>query len=259
MVKTKAYIDTGHGENGDPGAVSGRLIERDMVKVYGNALAERLTAAGWETKVKEGGISISESAQESNGFGADIMLSCHINAGGGDRGEAIYSVRDGSERLANVVCDGLKAAGQTVTRTYTKLNSRGADYYGILRLTECPAVIIEPFFLDNDTDREIGDTEAKLIHLGRCIADALIEAYGGEEAMARYQKLGDIPNDYKLRDIVETLMNAGIICGDGSDQAGNDDVIDLSHDQVRTLVFLYRGGAFDRKLIAVGMNPAVSA
>lgn len=79
-----------------------------------------------------------------------------------------------------------------------------------------------------------------------------------EEDMVRYNKLSDIPNEWKFRDIIEILMNAKIINGDGSDQYGNDDVIDLSHDQVRSLIFQYNGGAFDRKLIKEGFNPAVS-
>jgi len=49
----------------------------------------------------------------------------------------------------------------------------------------------------------------------------------------------------------------GIIQGDGSDATGNGDVINLTHEQVRTLVFIYRGGGFDRKLQAVGMETAV--
>ncbi len=80
---------------------------------------------------------------------------------------------------------------------------------------------------------------------------------GDDGEVKRYQKLSDIPNEYGFRDIVEKLMDAKIINGDGSDPAGNDDVIDLSHDQVRMLVFLYRGGAFDRKLQAEGLEPAV--
>jgi N-acetylmuramoyl-L-alanine amidase len=79
----------------------------------------------------------------------------------------------------------------------------------------------------------------------------------GKEEMVRYQKLRDIPDEYGFRGIVEDLMNAKIIKGDGSDAAGNDDVIDLSHDQVRMLVFLYRGGAFDRRLQAEGLEPVV--
>ena len=77
-----------------------------------------------------------------------------------------------------------------------------------------------------------------------------------EDDMVRYNKLRDIPDG--LRTPIETLMNAGVIKGDGSDATGNDDVIDLSHDQVRTLVFAYRGGAFDKKLEAVGLDPVVN-
>lgn len=80
----------------------------------------------------------------------------------------------------------------------------------------------------------------------------------GDEEVIRYQRLSDIPNDWGFRDIIDTLMTAGIIAGDGSDPTGNDDVIDLSHDQVRTLIFEYNGGAFDRKLIASGLKPVVN-
>lgn len=79
-----------------------------------------------------------------------------------------------------------------------------------------------------------------------------------DDDMVRYNTLNDIPNDYDFRDIINTLMDAQIIKGDGSDTGGNGDVIDLSHDQVRSLVFEYRGGAFDRKLIEMGMAPAVN-
>ena len=73
--------------------------------------------------------------------------------------------------------------------------------------------------------------------------------------MVRYQYLKDIPEKFRLT--IETLMNAGIIQGDGSDPTGNGDVIDLSHDQVRTLVFAYRGGAFDARLRSAGQPAAV--
>jgi hypothetical protein len=78
-----------------------------------------------------------------------------------------------------------------------------------------------------------------------------------EDNMVRYNKLSDIPNNYGFQDIINTLMDAKIIKGDGSDKTGNDDVIDLSHDQVRTLVFIYRGGGFDKKLEEAGLKPAV--
>lgn len=81
--------------------------------------------------------------------------------------------------------------------------------------------------------------------------------YDTEEGddVVRYKYLADIPA--KFQPIIETLMDVGIIQGDGSDPAGNGDVIDLSHDQVRSLVFVYRGGGFDAKLRASGLAPVV--
>lgn len=76
-----------------------------------------------------------------------------------------------------------------------------------------------------------------------------------DEDMVRYERLSDIPEGF--REIIEKLMNAGIIAGDGSDPTGNNDRIDLSHDQVRSLIFEYRGGAFDRKFKQVGLPPVV--
>lgn len=90
----------------------------------------------------------------------------------------------------------------------------------------------------------------------RDVAERL-EELKEDEDVVRYERLKDIPNNNGFRDIIEQLMDAGILGGDGSDKTGNDDVIDLSHDMVRNLVLEYRGGAFDRKFIEQGMEPAV--
>lgn len=76
-----------------------------------------------------------------------------------------------------------------------------------------------------------------------------------EDKPMTYKYLKDIPE--KFRPIINDLMTAGIIQGDGSDPTGNGDVINLTHEQVRTLVFVYRGGGFDRKLRAAGLAAAV--
>ncbi len=73
-----------------------------------------------------------------------------------------------------------------------------------------------------------------------------------EETVVRYQRLKDIPPAFQPT--IKELMDAGILLGDGSDPDGNEDVIDLSHDQVRTLMFVYRGGGFDEKLKAAGLK-----
>ncbi|MDY3691841.1 MAG: CHAP domain-containing protein [Dysosmobacter sp.] len=76
-----------------------------------------------------------------------------------------------------------------------------------------------------------------------------------DEDVVTYKYLKDVPE--KFRPTIDQLMSAGIIQGDGSDPAGNGDVINLTHEQVRTLMFVYRGGGFDSKLRAAGLPPAV--
>ena len=76
-----------------------------------------------------------------------------------------------------------------------------------------------------------------------------------EDNPMTYKYLKDIPE--KFQPIINDLMTAGIIQGDGSDPNGNGDVINLTHEQVRTLIFVYRGGGFDAKLRAAGLAAAV--
>ena len=76
-----------------------------------------------------------------------------------------------------------------------------------------------------------------------------------EDEVVTYKYLKDVPD--KFRPIINDLMTAGIIQGNGSDPNGNGDIINLTHEQVRTLVFVYRGGGFDAKLRAAGLAAAV--
>lgn len=127
------------------------------------------------------------------------------------------------------------------------------------------AVLVELAFMTNQREAEtMMANEAFWIEAAEEICRGICDYAGAayvereeDEDMVRYKTKDEIPNDYGLRDIVEKLMDAKIIKGDGSDPDGNDDVIDLSHDQVRSIAFEYRGGAFDRQLMAMGMEPAV--
>ena len=83
----------------------------------------------------------------------------------------------------------------------------------------------------------------------------VISKEGKEGENVTYQYLEDIPEQF--RPMIEVLMTAGIIQGDGSDPSGNGDVINLTHEQVRTLMFVYRGGGFDAKLRGAGLPTAV--
>lgn len=231
----KIYIDIGHGGS-DPGAVSKPFIEHEMAMVTGMALADQLKNRGIDVKVEPGNLDITASARTANSWGADLLLSVHYNAGGGDRGEVIYSWKRGSMQLANVVAGGLKKAGQTIVRVYkSKANSAGnAEYFGILRVSTMPAVIIEPAFIDNAVDRQLVDTLLKQKQMGICLANAIADAYRLEEDEVIFKTLADVP-DWG-RPLVQKLIDRKSLAGDGK---GN---INLPESTLKTLVILEREG-----------------
>jgi N-acetylmuramoyl-L-alanine amidase len=234
----KVYVDIGHGERGDPGAVSGRFIEHQMNIKVAHAFADHMKQHGWEVKIEQGNLEMGDSARVANNWGADLLLSFHFNAGGGDRGEVIYSWESGALELANAVAEGIKRAGQTEVRVYkSKANSSGtAEYFGILRVSKMPAVIVEPCFIDNPVDRQIADTDEELKHIGYCIADALAEYYGGDEMI--YKTLNDVPDWGKP--LVKKLIDRKSLAGDGK---GN---INLPESTLKTLVILEREGVLKK-------------
>lgn len=83
------------------------------------------------------------------------------------------------------------------------------------------------------------------------------ETYERERPAAakRYQHIGEIPEAF--RETIRQLMEIGVISGYGNKETAMEDVtLEISHDMVRILVFGYRGGAYDRALLAAG-KPAV--
>lgn len=82
-----------------------------------------------------------------------ILISNHINAGGGEGTEVIYALRDKST-LADKILGNLTKCGLKERKTYQKKSLiSNKDYYFILRDTaNTDAVIVEYGFIDNEKD-----------------------------------------------------------------------------------------------------------
>lgn len=164
----KIYIDPGHS-NVDPGAV-GYEVERDLNEKVSKFMNEYLLANYvCETKVDPvTNNSLSAVANAANAWGADLFVSNHFNAGGGDGYEAlVYS--DKNKVLGQVFEKHVKAIGQ---------NSRGVKYrpgLAVLRLTNMPAVLNEGAFVDNKKDIQDWNDDAELKKLGVAYAEAAAE------------------------------------------------------------------------------------
>lgn len=172
----KVYIGIGHGGS-DPGAVANGVKEKNANLVIGLACAEELERHGVEvmlsrtTDITEG---TSAKVKECNAFKPDLAADIHNNAGEGDGAEVYHTINGGTgKELANNILIEVKAVGQNSRGAKTRKGNRG-DYYGFIRDTSCPAVIVECAFLDNKTDVQIIDTTAEQKTMGVAIAKGFL-------------------------------------------------------------------------------------
>lgn len=173
----KIYINPGHSDT-DPGAV-GYETERTLnVKVSEYQRDHLLANYDCEVRMNPGTMGkLAEIANDANSWGAELFVSNHFNAGGGDGYEAlVYS--ESRRSLGEMFEKHVKAAGQ---------NSRGVKLrpdLAVLRLTNMPAVLNEGAFVDNLTDIQDWNEDAELKALGIAYAEAAAQYLGLEKKAA---------------------------------------------------------------------------
>lgn len=177
----KVFIGVGHGGS-DPGAVADGFKEKDLNLSIALACRDELERHGVEVRMsrtKDENDPLSEEIRECNTFGPDLAVDIHNNAGGGDGAEVFYHHGGGKGRvLAGNILDEVVKVGQNSRGAKVRKNAAGKDYYGFIRETSCPAVIVECAFVDNATDRQILATEGKRRAIGVAIAKGILKSVG---------------------------------------------------------------------------------
>ena len=184
----KVFIGVGHGGT-DPGAVANGTKEKDWNLSIALACRDELERHGVSVKMsreKDENDPLSEEIKECNTYGPDLAVEIHNNAGGGDGGEVFYHHGGGKGKtLAENILAEMVKVGQNSRGIKTRVNSQGKDYYGFIRETSCPAVIVECAFVDNAVDAQILATEAKRKVMGQAIAKGVLTALGIEHKAER--------------------------------------------------------------------------
>ena len=177
----KVFISAGHGGS-DPGAVANGVKEKDLNLSIALACRDELKRHGVEVKMsrtKDENDPLSEEIRECNAYAPDLAVSIHNNAGGGDGAEAFYHYGGGkSKTLAENILAEIVKVGQNSRGAKIRKNSNGKDYYGFIRETSAPAVIVECAFVDNASDLEILATEGKRKSMGEAIAKGILKTLG---------------------------------------------------------------------------------
>lgn len=162
------YIDPGHS-NRDPGAV-GFAVERDLNEITAKYMHEHLQknyiCKSVIDPITNNGVK--QVADNANALKADLLVSIHFNAGGGDGWEGLIhnTLR---APLGRIFERHVEAIGQ---------NSRGVKLrpdLGVLVHSNMPAILNEGAFVDNKADIEDWNEEHELKKLGVAYAEAAAE------------------------------------------------------------------------------------
>jgi LysM repeat protein len=160
MALKGIVIDPGHGGS-DPGALGNDIKEKDYTLAISKYMYDRFKELGVPvsmTRTTDSTLSPSERTKKAQSFYGDgkdvLVISNHLNAGGGDGAEVIYSLRNNST-LSKMILDELAKEGQNIRKYYQlRLPSNSSkDYYFMLRDTpNNESVIVEYGFLDSTGD-----------------------------------------------------------------------------------------------------------
>ncbi len=160
----KIFIDAGHG--GADGGASKYVKESEVnIKVV-KYMAEYLKN-NYICDVKKDTTDASTTtiAKRANNYGADLFVSVHFNAGGGDGYEAlVYDKKN-------------LALGECFEKQVKKIgqNSRGVKYRDdliVLNSTNMKAILNECAFVDNKKDIEDWNENDELQDMGEALAKA---------------------------------------------------------------------------------------
>ena len=200
----KIYINPGHSDR-DPGAV-GFETER-VLNVKVSIFMEEYLLENYvcETRRNPGTMGgLYDICKDANDWGADLFVSNHFNAAGGDGYEAlIYS--ENRRALGEIFEKYVKQAGQ---------NSRGVKLRPglvVLRDTNMPAVLNEGAFVDNLQDIRDWNEDEELKKLGKAYAEAAAEYLQLERKQTRIYRVqvGAYAVKENAENMAKRLKNAG--------------------------------------------------
>lgn len=182
----KVVIDAGHGGD-DPGTIANGITEKDYTLKISNYIHNRLDEMGVPNEMsRTSDVMLSASdrpkkIQSFYGNGSDVLVvSNHINAGGGDGAEIIYALRN-NDKFAKKLATEFENAGQSVRKYYQRrLPSNPAkDYYYIMRDTpNNETVIVEYGFADTISDANLIKNDWE--KLAEAVTKAIVEYAGGK-------------------------------------------------------------------------------
>lgn len=153
----KIVIDPGHGGS-DPGASGNGIIEKNLTLEISKEMYKLFKSLGipvYMTRFDDATLNPKDRTKKVlDAFGNDpnvIVISNHINAGGGTGAEVIYALRNNAT-LPNLIAEEIKKTGMGYRKSFQRTLPKdpSKDYYYMHRNTgKTQSIIVEYGFLDS--------------------------------------------------------------------------------------------------------------
>ena len=173
----KVTINGGHYPGHDSGAVGQTgLQEADVTRDMMGRVAGYLRAVSVDVLEVQENI-LSQITDASNEFGSDLFVSIHCNAAVNEKAqgtETYYYTQDGEgEKLATCIQRQIVSHLATVDR-----GVKIGNFY-VLRLTDCPAALVETAFISNQSDEALLADELMRDQFSAAIARGVTDYLSG--------------------------------------------------------------------------------
>ena len=197
----KVIIDPGHGGT-DSGATGNNLLEKDYNLLISKYMYDRFKELGVPVAItRDSDTTLSPTDRVNtilNKFGNSsdvILISNHVNSGGGEGAEVIYALRN-RDTLARRILENIGTTGQTTRKYYQRRlpSDTSKDYYFIHRNTgNLEPLIVEYGFIDDTKDVEFLKENYKEL------AEAVISAVANYIGVPYKAPNGLITNTYVVQ------------------------------------------------------------
>ena len=198
---TGVVIDPGHGGT-DSGALGNNQQEKDYTLKISKYMYDRFKELGIPVAItRDTDQTLSPAERVSkilSSFGNDpnvIVISNHLNSGGGSGAEVIYALRN-NNTLANNILDNIKNTGQKVRRTYQRRlpSNMTKDYYFIHRNTgNTEPLIVEYGFIDDKNNIDFLNNNYQEL------AEAVIKAIMNYKGLPYIPPVGSSVSTYTVK------------------------------------------------------------
>ncbi|MFJ5771181.1 N-acetylmuramoyl-L-alanine amidase [Psychrobacillus sp. NPDC093180] len=173
----KVFIDAGHGGT-DSGAIGNGLLEKNLTlqiatRVKDMLVAEYNNVSILMSRTGDQSLTLAQRTNAANAWGADFLLSVHINAGGGTGYEDYIYPGSGAPTTTYQ---------NTIHTEIVKLvsyNDRGKkqENFHMLRESNMPALLTENGFIDNANDATKLKTSSFIESLARGHVNGIAKSF----------------------------------------------------------------------------------